>query len=71
MGVGSGGGGPVGVGLSTMTNFESGGVPTIGSTFPIGNGGGFREVLVDQPFTGKWMEVDMNLGKLMIEWVWF
>jgi hypothetical protein len=26
---------------------------------------------VDQPFTGKWMEVDMNLGKLMIEWVWF
>lgn len=24
---------------------------------------GFREVLVDQPFAGKWLEVDMNLGE--------
>jgi hypothetical protein len=26
-------------------------------------GHGFREVLIDQAFAGKWMEVDMNLGK--------
>lgn len=27
------------------------------------NGYGFREVIIDQPFSGKWMEVDMNLGE--------
>lgn len=27
-------------------------------------GAGFREILVDQPFSGKWMDVDMNLGKV-------
>ncbi|CAL8125777.1 unnamed protein product [Orchesella dallaii] len=26
------------------------------------NGYGFREVIIDQPFPGKWMDVDMNLG---------
>jgi len=29
---------------------------------------GFKEVVVDQPFSGKWMEVDMNFGKYIVQY---
>lgn len=29
-------------------------------------GYGFREVIIDQPSPGKWIQVDMNLGTLSV-----